>query len=163
MFGHDVLCPRFEDAVVPWKPNGQWPAGVSGNAYGPRRLRAARALMAELSDNGRTFIERLTLMAGLPLPGMPSQSAETAFPPSVQVRAMQIWKDIFFGKQIRVSGKVKSEHTLRGVIEHAIASPELAARLQAMTEAELEQLEAAHAVLTLPARQPIEDAVVEDE
>jgi hypothetical protein len=109
---HDHWCPPTERALIPHKPNGQWPKGLSGNMYGPKRLRAARALIDSLTDGGRTLIERLMVLGAL----APDPNGQV-IPPAVQVRAVVKLSDIFWGKEIRkkVSGTVKHEHTAQVV------------------------------------------------
>jgi len=139
--GHDALCP--EGPLVPRASMGVWPKGVSGNAFGPRRLRAARALIAEITDNGRTIIERLAILGGLMRD--PQNLMHTD---AVQVRALGMLKDLFWGKQIR--GQV--HHT--GAVAHVPVTAETATKLAALSPETLDAIERAH--LALAAEQAID-------
>lgn len=139
---HDHFCPPTEPAleIVKHEPgSGKWMKGTSGNVYGPRRIRAARALISEMSDGGRTIIERLFALAGL---GEAQGIAPTG---AVQVRAAIRLSEILWGKQIKVSGKV--EH--QGKVEHehvAVTEQEKARRLlvSKLTDEQLRVLEEVH-------------------
>lgn len=143
--GHDALCPPTDKAVVPHQSDGKWPKGVGGNRYGPRRLKAARALIAELTDGGRLIIERLCILGGV-IPD-PKQMYHSD---GVQVRALKELREIYYGKQIRNQVAVKVGGTVSHDHVHRLPTEAEQARLSRMSDEDLAKLDAAY--------QAIEDA-----
>lgn len=144
----DRLCPPSSPTAAIQKPDGQWPEGVSGNVNGPRSLKSARALIRHLTDDGRTIIERLTVLGGLSRD--PSGSIH---PSSVQVRALQNLREILWGKEIRA----KVGGTVTHVLEQSVGptSEQVNKRMSELTDKQLDLLEEFHKLdekrLELPA------------
>jgi len=141
------------------KPNGQWPKGVGGNLYKPRRRRAALELIAAYTDGGRLLVDSMFTMAGLPTPGAdPNAAPRALYGELVQFRARKHLWDFFFGKRYQVSGKVRSEvvHTLDPTPRRDVIDP------RTLTDEELAVFEGVRRrMLAAPPVDPtVEDAVV---
>lgn len=158
--GHDLLCPSRElltaDMGVLKDPKtGHFMKGTkpANKRIMPGRLKDARKLIARITDNGDTILRRLLYLSG----AHPELGRQQDLTPSgpVQARALRELREIFWGRTIKLEGKVGVEGQVDHQHDHVIRIDPAAAPAETMTDEELAVFEKYQERLAaLPAPEP---------
>lgn len=147
--GHDPCCPDSEAltpdmGVLKDPKTGHFLKGTKplNRRIMPGRLKDARKFIAKATNNGETLLLRLLYLTGAH-PELRREGGDIMPTGPVQVRALRELREIFYGRQIHLEGKVgvsvagevKHEHT------HRLADPS-DMPVEVLSDDELAQLRA---------------------